>query len=139
MMVEKPRTEFLKMLAEDSLPAGRWVAIVLAIPTEWLHERNLADDEVDRVISAGAKNLAAVGDGMYARIGWCSYFAVSRKPEDEIRARLARDMERAGAEMEECRLWRFSVEPISKMKAPVKLFTEMELNTNEEARKSEPP
>jgi hypothetical protein len=88
-MIEKPRAEFLKVLSDDSLPAGQWKAIVLAIPSEWLHSLGLSQDGADQIIGCGAEILSAIYDGIYARIGWCSYFAVSEKPEHEIRSTLA--------------------------------------------------
>lgn len=73
-MFEMARDDFLSMITEDSLPVGQWIAIVLAIPTEWLHQSTMTQEPKDAVISGGEKILRAIDDGAFARIGWTKFF-----------------------------------------------------------------
>jgi len=130
MMVEKPRAEFLRMVA-DQLSSGSWSAVVLLIPPEWLHDRNIAGDEADRIIASGVKMLLSLGDGMYARIAWCVYFAICRNAAHQIASTLKGDIARARLDDELLGLWRFSVQPLTS--SPAKLFGDMEIATHEKA------
>ena len=137
MIAEISRKDFLQMLTGEIYASGPWLAIHLFIPPEWLHELELPDPDkgliTGHVIGCGREILSVLGEGLFARVGWSSYFALARGDKAALELNLNDELVRLRLDEEYCRLWRYAVVELSD-RTPQDTFAELEWQSYEKAR-----
>jgi hypothetical protein len=132
MIVEKERTEFLKAVLEDNfLRDDKQLAVCLVIPQNELNKQVAADAERDCVIEQGIKILLHVDNGVYARIGWTTYFCVTQEGAEETKETIQTAIKEAALIDKNCALWTAGVAPAGNRPLQ-KVFEELERRLNKE-------
>jgi len=107
MLSEVNRSVFLQLLQDWSVRRGGWTAVCVFIPPEHVHD-HCAQAAEQLIDAARAALCEAPVDGIFARIGWTSYFAVTNSAGEVLCAALERVACPADASVH----WHCAVKPI---------------------------
>jgi len=133
MIVEKPREDFLQMIAKGDLPEGSWLAVCLFIVPEWPHDLKLSTAHQKALITYGKEILSIVDDGIFAQIGWTTFFIIARDEKESLSKKFSEAIVHFQAEDDYCRLWRYTITEIND-RGVQEVFTELEWQSYDAAR-----
>jgi hypothetical protein len=125
MMLEKPNQEFLDRLNNNEFGLdNNTLVICLLIPVGRLNHIVESTEERDLVILEGARILAGLKEGDFARIGWTTYFGLTTGNAENVRSKIQGAIQRSAKHNKHYGLWHVAVKNLGNYN-PGKLFDEL--------------
>ena len=127
MLVELPREELLHKIQAVDLPKGEWLAVCLVI-TESLHELDILDSEIDKIIDLGKQTFSGFQEGFFGRIGRKSFIACIKDEKENAITLIDKNLGEITQKNKHCSLWKYNIAKV--VGNPSKKIWEIEWKAN---------